>query len=87
MSSVRRQAQVTAAVTGCFAGAVVLARLTAVWYPDTDPLNRLYAGVFIPVIILCGTLCYSLLSAGWRGVFLRAWCWWLPLLLLPGVWL
>lgn len=80
-----RRWMILMAVTGCVAGAVTLSAVITVFYPGSDALNRLYAGVFIPFFILCAILCYALTSPGPGAVFLRAWSWWPPLLLLPGV--
>lgn len=74
---------ISCAVLGSVIGSITLSLLIATFYPSTDPLNRLYAAVFLPVVCLCGLLCFSLLSVNGKQVFWRAWSWWpLPLILL-----
>lgn len=72
---------ISCAILGSVIGSITLSLLIATFYPSVDPLNRLYAAVFLPVLFLCGMLCFSLLSVNGKQVFWRAWSWW-PLLLI-----
>lgn len=72
-------------VIGTIMGGVVLSMLIARFYPSLDPLNRLYAAVFISSLVTMGLLVYNLTAPSWQRALLRSYSWWpLPLALMLG---
>ncbi|WP_369310019.1 hypothetical protein [Providencia rettgeri] len=72
-------------VVGTIMGGVVLSMLIARFYPSLDPVNRLYAAVFLSCLVTMGLFVYNLIAPTWQRKLLRSYGWWpLPLALMVG---